>query len=52
MGRGEMVIGLALCVVLLAFYAWLVDRRPDAWSNGWVFGRARNFSRVCRCGEL
>ncbi|MCU7485358.1 hypothetical protein PA19B2_10905 [Cutibacterium acnes 19B2] len=30
MGRGEMVIGLALCVVLLAFYAWLVDRRPDA----------------------
>ena len=35
-GRGEMMIGLALCVVPLAFYAWLVDRRPGAWSNGIV----------------
>ncbi|PZM50498.1 YdcF family protein, partial [Salmonella enterica subsp. enterica serovar Derby] len=31
-----MMIGLALCVVPLAFYAWLVDRRPGAWSNGIV----------------
>ena len=31
-----MIIGLAACVAIFACYAWLLERRPGAWTNGIV----------------
>lgn len=31
-----MIIGLAVCVAIFACYAWLLERRPGAWTNGIV----------------
>ena len=51
-GRGEMMIGLALCVVPLAFYAWLVDRRPGAWSNGIVLAVGLGMAGLTAAGII
>ena len=47
-----MMIGLALCVVPLAFYAWLVDRRPGAWSNGIVLAVGLGMAGLTAAGII